>query len=151
MTSYNKFENFNITFPRPFIVHVEVNRSSKMNAWIEPMWHALKEIFDQLSEDPQVRAVIMSGAGDKAFTAGLDVHEASTDGITTRSLESDPARRAIYIRRHVLEFQSCLTAIEKCEKRKYLAAGFQHRVSLWLIMAYSGYHRHAWHYSWLGH
>ncbi|KAF2806813.1 delta-delta-dienoyl-CoA isomerase [Mytilinidion resinicola] len=116
MASYTKFEYFNFTFPRPFVAHIEVNRASKMNAWIEPMWHTLKKIFDQLSEDPQVRAVILSGAGEKAFTAGLDVHEASTQGITTRNLKSDPARRAVYIRRHLLEFQSCLTTVEKCEK-----------------------------------
>jgi delta(3,5)-delta(2,4)-dienoyl-CoA isomerase len=120
MASYAKFEYFNITFPRPFVVHIEVNRASKMNAWTEAMWHSLRIIFNQLSEDPQVRAVIMSGAGDKAFTAGLDIHEASSEGITTRNRELDPARRAIYFRRHLLEFQSCLTAIEKCEKRQSL-------------------------------
>jgi delta(3,5)-delta(2,4)-dienoyl-CoA isomerase len=121
MAAYTEYENFSISFPRPFVAHVEVNRASKLNAWIEPMWYALKRIFDQLSEDPQVRAVILSAAGEKAFTAGLDVHEANTSGITTRNLEADPARRAIYIRRHLLEFQSCLTAVEKCEKRESIA------------------------------
>lgn len=148
MASYTKFENFNITFPRPFVVHVQVNRAAKMNAWIEPMWNALKIIFNQLSEDPQVRAVIMSGAGEKAFTAGLDIHEASTTGIITRNRESDPARRAVHIRRHLLEFQSCLTAIEKCEKRKFLASLMRSMVFLGLIVVCSGHRHNAWLCSW---
>ena len=37
------------------------------------MWQNLSAIFKRLSHDPSVRAVILTGAGDRAFTAGLDV------------------------------------------------------------------------------
>ena len=37
------------------------------------MWLDLEKIFDKLSGDANVRAVILSGAGDRAFTTGLDV------------------------------------------------------------------------------
>lgn len=33
----------------------------------------MKIIFDRLSHDPDVRCVVLTGAGDRAFTAGLDV------------------------------------------------------------------------------
>ncbi|KAH7348004.1 delta-delta-dienoyl-CoA isomerase-like protein [Pyrenochaeta sp. MPI-SDFR-AT-0127] len=78
------------------------------------MWHNLSAIFRQLSHDPNVRAVILTGAGERAFTAGLDVQAASS-GTLTQSSE-DPARTAAHLRRHILEFQDCITDIEKCEK-----------------------------------
>ena len=37
------------------------------------MWENLRNIFTRLSTDSDVRCVVISGAGDKAFTAGLDV------------------------------------------------------------------------------
>ncbi|KAI4211445.1 MAG: hypothetical protein LQ351_005747 [Letrouitia transgressa] len=44
------------------------------------MWLALPQIFAQLSASPSVRAIVLTGAGDRAFTAGLDLHAASTSG-----------------------------------------------------------------------
>jgi len=37
------------------------------------MWLDLEKIFDQLSSDPNVRSIILSSTGDRAFTTGLDV------------------------------------------------------------------------------
>lgn len=62
---------FNVTVPAPFVVHVEINRPAKLNSFYEPMWHELKRIFEQLSTDPEVRCILLSGAGDRAFTAGM--------------------------------------------------------------------------------
>jgi delta(3,5)-delta(2,4)-dienoyl-CoA isomerase len=39
------------------------------------MWLDLERIFDKLSNDANVRCVVLSGAGDRAFTTGLDVGE----------------------------------------------------------------------------
>jgi hypothetical protein len=39
----------------------------------QSMWQNLSQIFRSLSHDPTIRAIILSGAGDRAFTAGLDV------------------------------------------------------------------------------
>lgn len=111
---------FLITTPLPYVTHVEINRPSKLNAFHEPMWLELKTIFDNLSHSPDVRAIILSGAGDKAFTAGLDVQAASQDGVLAQqSGESDIARKAQAIKRHVVEFQDCIQSIEKCEKRMF--------------------------------
>lgn len=37
------------------------------------MWEQMTETFNTLSIDPDVRAVVLSAKGDRAFTAGLDV------------------------------------------------------------------------------
>jgi delta(3,5)-delta(2,4)-dienoyl-CoA isomerase len=61
---------FNVTTPAQHVVHVEINRPQKLNAFFGPMWFELKAIFEHLSHDPDVRAILLSGAGDRAFTAG---------------------------------------------------------------------------------
>lgn len=84
------------------------------------MWLELRRVFDQLSRDSSVRAIVLSGAGERAFTAGLDVQAASQeDGglvAATKSKNLDPARIAARLRRLVADFQDCITAVERCEK-----------------------------------
>jgi delta(3,5)-delta(2,4)-dienoyl-CoA isomerase len=82
------------------------------------MWLELRVVFDTLSKDPNVRVIVMSGAGDRAFSTGLDIAAASNDSVIGGSSSEDGARQAVKARRHVLEFQDCLTAIERCEKRR---------------------------------
>ncbi|KAL2218350.1 ClpP/crotonase-like domain-containing protein [Thermoascus aurantiacus ATCC 26904] len=111
------FKYFNVSFPRIYVAHVEINRPDKLNAFIRPMWLELRSVFSQLSHDPSVRAIVLSGAGDKAFTAGLDVKAASESLLNPSANDtSDAARRAVQLRRHIDEFQDCVTAVERCEK-----------------------------------
>jgi delta(3,5)-delta(2,4)-dienoyl-CoA isomerase len=114
------YKHFLLSTPAPYVAHVEINRPSKLNAFYEEMWLEFKTVFDTLSTDPEVRAVILSGAGAKAFTAGLDVEAASQDSKTTgKGGVADVARKAVSIKRHIQEFQDCISAVERCEKRKY--------------------------------
>ncbi|KAK0338313.1 hypothetical protein LTR91_005407 [Friedmanniomyces endolithicus] len=110
------YEHFNITFPSQYVAQVEIARPQKLNAFIEQMWTDLGAIFRKLSVDPDVRAVILTAAGDRAFTSGLDVQAASQNGVLAQTEHADPARKALSIRRHILEFQRDITAIEECEK-----------------------------------
>lgn len=80
------------------------------------MWLEMRQVFTQLSEDSSVRAIVLSGAGEKAFTTGLDVKAASQDSTLSSDSNLDPARKAVHLRRHVLEFQDCISAVERCEK-----------------------------------
>jgi len=82
------------------------------------MWLEFREIMNHISYSPDVRAVVLSGAGDKGFTAGLDVHAASENSIlvTKKGESGDVARKAQAIKRHVDEFQNCISSVEKCEK-----------------------------------
>jgi delta(3,5)-delta(2,4)-dienoyl-CoA isomerase len=79
------------------------------------MWLEMGQVFNQLSEDPSVRAVVLSGAGEKAFTAGLDV-KAASEGLLSENTSLDPARKAAQMRRHIAEMQDCISAVERCEK-----------------------------------
>jgi len=56
---------------------ITLNRPGKRNAINVAMWQGLKRIFDALSEEPEVRAVILTGAGGN-FSAGGDISEFAT-------------------------------------------------------------------------
>lgn len=80
------------------------------------MWLELRSLFDTLSADPSVRAIVLSGAGPKAFTTGLDVKAASEGGVLSAEGDADTARKAAHLRRYIGTFQDCITALERCEK-----------------------------------
>ncbi|MTJ05245.1 MAG: enoyl-CoA hydratase [Sediminimonas qiaohouensis] len=56
------------------VAHLQMNAPDKLNALSDAMLAALKEEFDRLAEQPEIRAVVLSGAG-KAFCAGHDLKE----------------------------------------------------------------------------
>jgi delta(3,5)-delta(2,4)-dienoyl-CoA isomerase len=120
LLAYAHYEHYLITTPAPFVAHVEINRPAKLNAFHEAMWLELRSVFRQLSCDIDVRAVVLSGAGDRAFTAGLDVTAASEGGLLSGEEGLDGARMAARLRRHIAEFQECVAAVERCEKRRLL-------------------------------
>ncbi|OKL57886.1 hypothetical protein UA08_06801 [Talaromyces atroroseus] len=111
------YKYFNVTFPKEYVAHVETNRPDKLNSYFEPMWLELREVFDKLSESPDARAIVFSGAGDRAFCSGLDVKAAAEGAIIGPKDKSfDAARIATQIRRYVLGFQDCISSLERCEK-----------------------------------
>jgi enoyl-CoA hydratase len=54
---------------------IRLNRPEKFNALSREMIFALSEIFKSFEGEPDLRAVILTGAGDKAFCAGTDITE----------------------------------------------------------------------------
>lgn len=57
------------------IAIVTINRPDKLNALNKITIGELKEIFLALNADEKIRAVILTGAGEKAFVAGADISE----------------------------------------------------------------------------
>jgi len=57
------------------IAYVTVNRPKVLNALNTRTWADLRAAFEQAREDPAVRGVILTGAGDRAFIAGADISE----------------------------------------------------------------------------
>ena len=60
---------------RDEIAIVSLNRSEKLNAISRAMLRQLTEIFKTFGDDKSLRAIILTGAGDKAFSAGTDLSE----------------------------------------------------------------------------
>jgi len=61
--------------PDRYVVTVTLNRPEQMNAMNTAMGEDLLACFDALARDPDARAVVFTGAGDKAFCAGGDLKE----------------------------------------------------------------------------
>ena len=115
------YTHFLVSTPLPYVAHVQINRPSKLNAFHEAMWLELKTVFDTLSLDSSVRAIVFNGTGDRAFSAGLDVTAASQTGPLAQTADglTDAARTAVALKRHIQEFQDCVSSIERCEKRMF--------------------------------
>src|SRR5690606_12801527 len=60
------------------IATVVINRPHKLNAMTLPMWEALGYAVQTLSEEEDVRCIIIRGAGEKSFSPGNDIGEFST-------------------------------------------------------------------------
>jgi enoyl-CoA hydratase/carnithine racemase len=54
---------------------ITLNRPEKMNAWHTPMVQELGASLAALDANDAVRAIILTGSGDKAFSAGQDLAE----------------------------------------------------------------------------
>ncbi len=55
---------------------IEINREAKMNALNRDTMMDLKDAFQYIQDNPKdIRGVILTGAGEKAFAAGADISE----------------------------------------------------------------------------
>jgi enoyl-CoA hydratase len=55
------------------VSEIVVNRPKALNALNADVLQSIVLIFDKLSKNPEVRSVIITGAGEKAFVAGADI------------------------------------------------------------------------------
>ena len=92
----------NIIFElREHIALIRLNRPDKMNALTRALLDELGEAFARVERERDVRAVILAGAGGRAFCAGTDIDELA-------SLDVEGARRA------ALGGQDVCDRIERC-------------------------------------
>ena len=57
------------------IAVITMNRPDKLNACNTGMYKEIDRVLDLVEKDEHIRAVIITGAGDKAFSAGADLEE----------------------------------------------------------------------------
>ena len=68
------------------IARIIFNQPEKRNAVSLEMWEAAEVALDRFAADREVRVLILSGAGGKAFVSGADISKfeserASTEGV----------------------------------------------------------------------
>ena len=81
-----------------------LNRPQARNALTFPMYERLAALCGEIAEDPGVRALVVTGAGDRAFAAGTDISQ-FRDFRTAEDALAYEAR-----------VDRVLTAIEECPK-----------------------------------
>ncbi|MED5473911.1 MAG: enoyl-CoA hydratase/isomerase family protein, partial [Pseudomonadota bacterium] len=52
-----------------------LNNPERRNAISLEMWQGIAEAFQVFSDNPEIRCIVMSGAGDKAFASGADISQ----------------------------------------------------------------------------
>lgn len=71
MAEYNNI----LTELKEGTLYLTVNREEKMNALNFATLEELKAIFEEVADSKSIKAVIISGAGERAFIAGADISE----------------------------------------------------------------------------
>lgn len=82
---------------------ITLNKPARLNAWDKPMRDDLVAAILDASRAPEVEAVVLTGAGDRAFCAGQDLNEG-------KSFDAD--RAELWIE----EWRTLYNAIRRCEK-----------------------------------
>ena len=95
------------------VAEISLNRPERSNALNEAMWQELRVAMRWADATPEVRAVVLAGAG-KNFCAGIDL--AMLGGVAQAVAHADPARSREALRRLILDLQDCLSSIEQCRK-----------------------------------
>ena len=77
--------------------YLGLNQPEKHNAISYAMWVAIAEVMELFRNDDEVRVVVMSGEGGRAFSAGADISEFSKNRSTKEQIEVyDAAGRAAF-------------------------------------------------------
>ena len=86
------------------IATVTLNRPQAMNALSRALRARLAEVMRAVDQDEAVRAVILTGAGERAFTAGLDLKELGSQAGALGAANASSAE------------ENPVKAIEQCRK-----------------------------------
>uniref|UniRef100_R4G4P5 Delta(3,5)-Delta(2,4)-dienoyl-CoA isomerase, mitochondrial n=3 Tax=Rhodnius TaxID=13248 RepID=R4G4P5_RHOPR len=114
MSDSASYKTLNVTVPKPFVYHVQLNRPEKLNAFNETMWKEIGECFTALGDQDDCRVVLLSANG-RLFTAGIDFNSMMSLG-QTLSEHEDVARRCKILKSLIHKYQDSITSLEKCVK-----------------------------------
>lgn len=112
--SYN-FETLKLSTPADFVVHVELNRPDRLNAFNKRMWIEIGECFARLHDDPDCRAIVLSGGSAKHFTAGIDLLDMMKLGQQLGEID-DIGRKARLFEGLIKLYQDSISSLERCYK-----------------------------------
>ena len=83
---------------RDHVALLTLNRPDALNALSPEMLDGLEARLDEVEADPALRAVVLTGAGEKAFCAGADIaHVRTADPLTARAFAGRGQRVAARI------------------------------------------------------
>lgn len=76
------------------------NNPERRNAVSLEMWQAIGEVLADFESDAEIRAIVLTGAGDKAFASGADIsqfekHRADAAGVQSYDKTSGAAMRRL--------------------------------------------------------
>src|SRR3954469_20529557 len=69
------------------VAHIVLKKPDKLNAISLEMWQGMADAVERFEADPEVRVMVLSGAGGKAFVAGADVSKYAEERMGEDSAE----------------------------------------------------------------
>jgi enoyl-CoA hydratase/carnithine racemase len=83
------------------VLHIRFNNPGKHNALSMDMWEAVPPLLDKAAKDDNVRMVVLSGEGGKAFISGADISQfkdmrAAKEAVTRYEAMAEAALQGIY-------------------------------------------------------
>lgn len=100
LAQFRHINRLKLLFSLHYLLHLNVQN---IVHFCQILFREIKECFDKLSENPDCRVIVVSGAG-KLFTAGLDLKEAMTWGQKVAEID-DPARKGQFFERTLIRYQ----------------------------------------------
>ena len=88
-----------------------INRPHRHNALNLAMWKAIPDAVAEIENSPDVRCIILQGAGDKAFVSGADISEFETvrcDSTTNEDFTEHVTRATGSLRQSRLPVIACI-------------------------------------------
>ena len=79
-----------------------MNRPRVLNALNRAMYREIDAAISELEEDDSIAAIVITGAGERAFSAGADIHEMARIAEESGSQDGDPDRA-----RHMWHLATC--------------------------------------------
>jgi enoyl-CoA hydratase/carnithine racemase len=68
------------------VARIVFNNPAKRNAVSLDMWEAVERLVDAYREDPEVRVLVLAGAGGKAFVSGADISKFESERATEEAV-----------------------------------------------------------------
>src|SRR5437588_8711147 len=69
------YENILLVRPAEGVAVITLNRPEALNALNMALRRELDQAISELDADDGIRAIVLTGSGEKAFSAGGDIHE----------------------------------------------------------------------------
>ena len=57
------------------LAEITISNPSRRNAMTLGMWRSLADLVHRAEKEPEIRAIVLTGAGEKAFCAGADISQ----------------------------------------------------------------------------
>ncbi|MBX0323320.1 3-hydroxyacyl-CoA dehydrogenase/enoyl-CoA hydratase family protein [Halomicroarcula sp. F13] len=91
-----EFETITVEYPGEMVGHIVLDRPHRMNTVSPDLMDELSEAVDLLEDDDEVRSVLLTGAGDKAFSAGADVQSMASNATPLEAVELSKKGQEIF-------------------------------------------------------
>ncbi|AHF99098.1 3-hydroxyacyl-CoA dehydrogenase [Halostagnicola larsenii XH-48] len=74
------FEAIRVEYPGEMVGHIVLDRPHRMNTVSEQLLEEVVDAVELLEDDDDIRAILVTGEGEKAFSAGADIQSMAAGG-----------------------------------------------------------------------